>query len=183
MDSTGSKPAPDVLTRLGSSLGTGSELVSLVSARARALHRRPPAPPSSVRIETTIAICPGLFLTFSETFLTLFFPNKTKNPLCLFWILVGRLWYSVFSSYATCSSLLRMRTIFFCFFFLSFLFFSFGLVLTDFIQSARRIGLPFFAVSFLPAVIRILSTLFAGLQDPWFFGFWKVRNSFSPVVS
>ncbi len=142
MDSTGSKPAPDVLTRLCSSLVTGSELVSLVSrvcllfcsfdflsvARARELCiiARPPSPPSSVRIATTIAICPGLFLTFSETFLTLFFPNKTKTPFCLFWILVGRLWYSVFSSYATCSSLLRMRTIFFLFFcFFSFLFFSF----------------------------------------------------------
>lgn len=141
MDSTGSEPAPEVLTRLGSSLGTGSELVSLVSrvsllfllfrfplrcARARALHHRPPAHPSSssVRIATTIAICPGLFLTFSEVFLTLVFPNKTRIPFCLFWILIGRLRYSVFSSSATCSSLLRMRTIFFLFFF-SFLFFSF----------------------------------------------------------
>ncbi len=65
-----------------------------------------------------------------------------------------------------------MRTIFFLsFFFFLFPFFSFGLVLTDFIQSARRIGLPFFAVSFLPAVIRILSTPFrriAGYVVLWF---------------
>ncbi len=139
MDSTGSEPAPEVLTRLGYSLGTGSELVSLVSRvcllffalsissplRARESFASSPARPSSVRIATTIAICPGLFLTFSEAFLTLVFPNKTKLSFCLFWILIGRLRYSVFSSSATCSCFATHAHDFFSLFFYSFLFFSF----------------------------------------------------------
>ncbi len=106
------------------------DFLSVARARELCIIARPPACPSSVRIATTIAICPGLFLTFSDAFLTLVFPNKTRIPFCLFWILIGRLRYSVFSSSATCSSLLRMRTIFFLFFFFpffSFLFFSFPL--------------------------------------------------------
>ncbi len=143
---------------------------SFASSPARPPARQPAPPPLGSRLQ--LRYVPGFSSPFLRPFQLFFFLIKLKILFVCFgyWSAgFGTLLSLVTLHVLLCYACARFFSVFF--FFCFFPLFSFGLVLTDFIQSARRIGLPFFAVSFLPAVIRILSTLFrriAGSVVLWF---------------